>query len=315
MSSRRQGHEGRFRQAEARLWASVGVEPTERRLVLERTGTTIRVQEVGDGPSVVFIHGANNGGSSWASLVAGLEGFRCLLVDRPGCGLSDPIATVFTGPDHLGAYAEGMVLDVLDGLGLDAAPLVATSYGGYFALRTAAAHPERVPRLVEYGWTLGAPRAKLPAIIRVASLPGLRRVLNAVPPTRGAVRALLGQIGLKEAVAAGRVSDEMVDWYHALLRDTPTVRQELAATVHLLSPTGGLDDGLTLPPELLARIEAPTYFLWGDGDPFGDADTARRIADLVPGAELELLPGAGHAVWMDDAALVAARTRAFLTAT
>jgi len=309
----RRGDEGRFREAEERLWTSVEVEPTERRLVLKRTGTTIRVQEVGDGPAVVFIHGANNGGTSWASLVARLEGFRCVLVDRPGCGLSDPIDTVFAGPEELGAYAEGVVLDVLDGLGLDSADVVATSYGGCFALRTAALHPDRVRRLVVYGWTLGAPMAKLPPIMRVASLPGLRRVLNAVPPTRGAVRALLGQIGLKQAVAAGRVTDEMVDWYHALLRDTPTVRQELAATVNLLSPTGGLFDSLTLPPELLARIEAPAYFLWGDGDPFGGPDVARAFVAQVPGAELELLPGAGHAVWMDDADLVAARTQAFLT--
>lgn len=312
--TRGRGDEGRFRAAEARLWASMGVEPTERRLALERTGTTVRVQEVGEGPSVVFIHGANNGGASWASLVARLDGFRCVLVDRPGCGLSDPIDSVFSGPDHLAAYAEGVVLDLLDGLGLDSAPLVATSYGGYFALRAAAAHPERVQRIVEYGWTLGAPMAKLPAIVRVASLPGLRRVLNAVPPTRGAVRALLGQIGLKQAVAAGRVTDEMVDWYHALLRDTPTVRQELAATRNLTSPTGGLDDGLTLPSELLARIEAPTFFLWGDGDPFGGAQVARDLVAQMPTAELELLPGAGHAVWMDDAVLVASRTQAFLDA-
>jgi pimeloyl-ACP methyl ester carboxylesterase len=306
--------DGRFREAEGRMWASVGVEPTERRLKLERSGTTIRVQETGEGPDVVFIHGANNGGTSWASLVAQLDGFHCVLLDRPGCGLSDPADTVFTGPDHLGAFAEGVVLDVLDGMGLDSAHLVATSYGGYFALRAAAAHPERVQRLVEYGWTLGAPMAKLPAIMRVASLPGLRRLLNAVPPTRGAVRALLGQIGLKQAVAAGRVTDEMVDWYHALLRHTPTVRQELAATVNLLSPTGGLFDSLTLPPELLARIEAPTFLLWGDGDPFGGADVARTLAAQVPGAELELLAGAGHAVWMDDPVHVGTATQAFLAA-
>lgn len=304
--------EARFRAAEERLWASTGVTPTERRLPLKRTGTTIRVQEVGTGPDVVFIHGANNGGSSWASLVSRLEDFHCVVLDRPGCGLSDPIDTVFRDPDHLAAFAEDVVLDVLDGLGLDRTHLVATSYGGFFALRTAAAHPERVGRMVEFGWTLGAPMAQLPPIMRLASLPGLRRVLNAVPPTRGAVRALFGQIGLRQAVAAGRVTDEMIDWYHALLRDTDTVRTELAATVRLLSPFGGLDDGLTLGPDLLGRITAPTAFLWGDGDPFGGAEVARDLVAQMPTAELELLPGAGHAVWMDDADHVATATRTFL---
>jgi 2-hydroxy-6-oxonona-2,4-dienedioate hydrolase len=306
--------EARFRDAEDRLWASCGVEPDERRVHLERTGVTVRIQEVGEGPDVLLIHGANNGGTSWASLVSRLEGFHCIVLDRPGCGLSGPTSTVFADADHLATFAEGVVLDVLDGLGLDSAHLVATSYGGYFALRTAAAHPERVERLVEYGWTLGAPMAKLPTILRIAGVPGLRRVLNAVPPTRGAVRALLGQIGLRQAVAAGRVTDEMVDWYQALLRDTPTVRQELAATVRLLAPFGGLDPALTLPADLLARIEAPTRFIWGDGDPFGGAEVARDLVAQMPTAELELLPGAGHAVWMDDPDHVAAATQAFLAA-
>jgi hypothetical protein len=38
--------EARYREAERRLWASVGVAPTEQRVRLERTGLTVRVQEV-----------------------------------------------------------------------------------------------------------------------------------------------------------------------------------------------------------------------------------------------------------------------------
>ena len=89
--------EARYREAERRLWASVGVIPTEQRVRLERTGLTVRVQEVGQGPAVVLIHGASNSGASWAGLVARLDGFRCLLLDRPGCGLSDPQASPFDG--------------------------------------------------------------------------------------------------------------------------------------------------------------------------------------------------------------------------
>jgi hypothetical protein len=46
-------NEGRYREAERRLWASVGVTPTERRARLERTGLTVRAQEVGQGPAAV----------------------------------------------------------------------------------------------------------------------------------------------------------------------------------------------------------------------------------------------------------------------
>ena len=58
------------------------------RVQLDRTGVTVRVQEVGTGPPVVFVHGGSNGGASWARWSRRLDGFRCVVLDRPGCGLS-----------------------------------------------------------------------------------------------------------------------------------------------------------------------------------------------------------------------------------
>src|SRR4051812_45396768 len=81
-------NEGLFREAEQRLWKWAGASPTEHRLQLERNGVTVRVQELGAGPPVVFVHGANTSGCSWAALSARLPGFRCLILDRPGTGLS-----------------------------------------------------------------------------------------------------------------------------------------------------------------------------------------------------------------------------------
>ena len=61
--------------------------------ILKLDGVDLYYELHGEGPAVVFIHGASNGGSSWASLVARLDGFRCIMLDRPGCGLSDPLPT------------------------------------------------------------------------------------------------------------------------------------------------------------------------------------------------------------------------------
>jgi 2-hydroxy-6-oxonona-2,4-dienedioate hydrolase len=87
-------NEGRYREAEERLWASVGVTPTERCIRLEPHGVEMRVQEVGQGPPVLFVHGGSNNGTSWATLAVHLTDFRCILLDRPGCGLSEPLGTV-----------------------------------------------------------------------------------------------------------------------------------------------------------------------------------------------------------------------------
>jgi pimeloyl-ACP methyl ester carboxylesterase len=133
-------NEVRYREAERRLWESIGATPAERRLHLERNDITVRVQELGEGPAVLFVHGGSTSGASWAGLAARLEGFRCIILDRPGTGLSQPLATELDA-QGLSRFGETLVIDVLDALGMESAHLVATSLGGYIALRTAAAFP------------------------------------------------------------------------------------------------------------------------------------------------------------------------------
>jgi 2-hydroxy-6-oxonona-2,4-dienedioate hydrolase len=290
----------RYRQAERRLWESVGGIPIEQRVRLGRIGATVRVQEVGRGPAVVFVHGASNSGASWAPLAARLDGFRRVVVDRPGCGLSDPLAARFNNVEALNAFADALIIDVLDALGLDRAHVVATSFGGYIALRTAAAHPDRIGRIVEFGWTVGAPIARVPLLMRLASVPMMGRLLAAVRPNERVVRAMLRRIGLRQALDAGRVPQEVLDCYLALLRDTATMRNELRAGPRLVFPLRGMNAQVLLPASLLAKIHAPLYFLWGEEDPFGGPDIARRFVKHLPNAELELLAGAGHAAWVDD---------------
>ena len=77
-------NEASYRKAERAWWARVGVEPTEEWLHLGGDGPRLRVQVLGDGPPVVFVAGASNGGTSWASLAACLPDHRCILLDRPG---------------------------------------------------------------------------------------------------------------------------------------------------------------------------------------------------------------------------------------
>lgn len=194
-------NEVRFREAEQRLWQSVGVIPTERRVHLDRLGVTVRVQEVGEGPPVLFVHGGSNGGTSWAQLIARLGGFHCVMLDRPGCGLSDPIPARMDRIEKLETFADSMIPDVLDGIGLARANVVATSYGGYFALRAAAAHPSRFERIVEFGWTIGAPMAKVPPLMR--HTPTMRNELKATPRVITPIGGMNPRVLLSERLLAG----------------------------------------------------------------------------------------------------------------
>ncbi len=250
-------NEARYREAERQLWESVGVTPTEQQLRLDRIGVTVRVQEVGVGPAVVFVHGSTNSGVSWAPLIARLNGFHCLLVDRPGCGLSEPLPNTLDDPVRLGTYGDALIVDVLDALGLDHAHVVATSFGGYFALRAAAAHPDRVDRVVEFGWTVGAPMGAVPLMLRIGGIPTFGRLAGMVPPTERAVRAMLRSIGLRGALATGRFSQQMVDTYLSLLRDTYTMRNELKAGPHTFRLRAGSTRVYSCPRACLARSIRP----------------------------------------------------------
>jgi pimeloyl-ACP methyl ester carboxylesterase len=304
----------RFRRAEQRLWQSVGVVPAERRVRL-RSGGMVRVQEAGAGHPVLFVHGAANAGTSWMSLVAKLGEFRCIALDRPGCGLSDPIVG---GPlrnlDAIESYADSLVGDVLDALEVRTAHVVATSYGGYFAVRSAAAHPDRVDRLVEFSWPMGAPMDAVPLSMRLAGLPGVQAMMSALPVTRGMVKSLLRQIGLKRALETGRFDEAMIDWFVSLLRDTDTMRNDIRSSPTMITPLHGLNERVLFTDDLLARVTMPALFLWGDEDPNGGDAVARAFVPRFPNAELHVIPRAGHAPWIDELDLCADRTRAFLSA-
>jgi 2-hydroxy-6-oxonona-2,4-dienedioate hydrolase len=306
--------EQRYREAERRLWASVDLRPSERFVSLRTVGTQVRVQEVGAGEPVLFVHGATTCGTSWASLVAALPGHRCLLLDRPGCGLSEALPRQARDLGAFKALVDSLVVDVLDALDLPQVDLVGTSLGGYVALRAAAAHPERIRRLAIVAAPIGAPIPSLPMPMRLAAVPGLGRAMASMPPPRRAVVSMLRQVGLRRAIDEGHMGATEIDWYHSLLRDTPTMRNEVAtAGGSAMHPIRGLDPGLLLDDELLGRISAPTLFLWGADDVFGGEATARAFAARVPGAELQLLDGLGHAPWMDDTEAVAGPLRAFLS--
>jgi pimeloyl-ACP methyl ester carboxylesterase len=64
------------------------------------------VQVVGEGLPVLFLHGVNTCGTIWAPLAGRLAGVACLLVDRPGCGLSDPLPTPITEVAAFVAFAD-----------------------------------------------------------------------------------------------------------------------------------------------------------------------------------------------------------------
>jgi 2-hydroxy-6-oxonona-2,4-dienedioate hydrolase len=291
-------NEVHYREAERVLLAAVGVTPVEHRVHLPRLGVDVRIQEIGSGAPTLFLHGGPNSGSTWMELASRLSGVRCLLLDRPGTGLSDPLPDPI-GPHNVAPVAETMAVDVLDALGIDRAHLVASSFGGMIALRSAAAHPERFDRMVQMACPAFAPGMRTPPFMRAIMAPGLGRLIGALPPSHKSNRSIMRQIGHGASLDAGRLSDVFMDWYLALQRHTDTMTNERRMIASAGSALG-FDRTLTIPDEVLARVTTPTYFLWGADDTFGGVEVAHRLVAAMPAAELEMLPRAGHLPWLDD---------------
>ena len=297
-----------YREAEAKLWASVGAAPTERTVPLARWETEVRVQEAGDGEPVVFVHGGPNAGTTWAPLVAHLDGFRCHVVDRPGTGLSSPVPMRDIGLPTFGDHFLG---ELLDGLGIESAHVVASSLGGYMVLRSAAASGSasgRVRRMVQMGAPAFTPGMTVPGFMRLMAIDPIRWILTALPPSRRAAASILKQMGHGDSLAAGRIGDELFDWDESLSRDTDTMRND-GQIIGMAGGWRGFDRSLTLSDQLLRTIAAPTLLLWGDQDPFGSVAVGERLAGLLPNATLQVRARSGHLPWLDDDRGLADETR------
>lgn len=119
-------------------------------------GSDVRlyVEEFGEGPPVVFVHGGGVTHSFWQHQVAGLLGdFRTFTYDLRGCGASDVPPSGYS----VDIWAEDLKA-LIERLGLEKPVVVGHALGSHVALRLAATHPETIGRLALISsapWFLG----------------------------------------------------------------------------------------------------------------------------------------------------------------
>ena len=301
----------RFVAAEKALWSKFGITPSERRVKLP-AGNEARVQEIGDGPPILFIHGVAVAGSSWVVLADALKDeFRCILVDRPGCGLSDQIPNgPLRSPAEFKRFAEDLAPGILDALELDRAALACTSMGGFFGFRAAIAHPHRFTKLVEYSWSMGTPMAKVPMMMRLGSSGPLKAMMVRMPINALAVKMMFKQVGMKRAIESGKFDDAMVAWSVAIMKHTGTFKSETDNNTFI--SLEGENPEFLFTDEELQGLNMPVLLLWGDEDTNGGEREAETFAARLPNATLEIVEEAGHAPWIDEIGFCAAKTRDFL---
>ncbi|WP_084077654.1 alpha/beta fold hydrolase [Demequina sp. NBRC 110057] len=286
--------QGRYDAAERAMWAARGIEPREHRVPVG-TGA-VRVLEHGAGRDVVFVHGTPSAGGMFAPLIEQTRGVRALVVDRPGCGGSDPVDWG-RGATALRAAASGFLAATVSALADGPVDLVGSSAGAMPVLLLAATRPD----LVRSVTLEGAPAVRgmrLPWHMRAATVAPVASVVGRFPLGEREIRRLLRIIGHGPALKRGALGDEDFAWRVALARDTPTYANDLAL-MRAVASWRGLRRGWAVGADDLAAVGMPLLWIIGDRDPFASEQRVRDWASGVPSSTVCVRPGEGHMPWID----------------
>jgi non-heme chloroperoxidase len=241
----------------------------------------------GEGPPILLSHGVTLSVRTWVKQMDSLPaaGFRTIAFDHRGHGSS----TAGSDGHTLDTLAADMHC-VLEGMDLRDAVLVGHSMGGIAAQLLCLRHPEvAAERLAGLVLLSTLSRTSISANPILRSL--LEQVASVTLDAGGAMK--LRNLGLLVArVGFGRnpVPSHVELTRQMIVECDPATRK--AAPSALL--------GLDLTAELGA-IDVPTLVIGGTHDVITPPAEARRIAETIPGARLELLDGAGHMVMLERA--------------
>jgi pimeloyl-ACP methyl ester carboxylesterase len=230
---------------------------------------TTRVQVDGEGPPVVFLHGA--GGLQWDGFLDGLaQRYTVYAPEHPGTTPGDPhgIDPLDDLWDLVLAYDE-----MFDALGLEQPALIGHSFGGMVAAELAATLRGRVSKLVLIS-ALGLWRDDAPVPNYMVMTPD-ELVPLVVADQSGPVAAeMLAPPDFESD--AGQTALIQATW-------------SLACTGKFVWPLP--DKGLR---KRLHRVTAPTLVVWGHRDQLTRSVYAEEFGRRIRGARVEVLENAAH---------------------
>ncbi|MEE4590008.1 alpha/beta fold hydrolase [Streptomyces antimycoticus] len=262
---------------EPSIWtALLGQDLTIRHVQVGEWNT--RVLEAGSGEeTVVLLHGVGGHLEAYARNIPALAArYRVIAYDYPGHGLTTPAPRPLELPDYV-----THLISLLDTLGVERAHLNGESLGGWIAVKTAYAHPERVSRIV-----LNTPGGAL-------SDPAVRKRIRTLSqgaaddPSDERIRARVSWLMADPA----SVTQELVDVRRTLYAQPPFA--ESMRNIMCLQEADVRARNMITDDELAAITEA-ALVVWTSDDPSGPAAVGLRMAEKLPNGRFELVEGAGH---------------------
>ena len=239
----------------------------------QSAGAPIYYETSGEGPALLFAHGAGGNAAIWFQQTAHFAGrFNCIAFDHRGFARSPAPPSTLTA-----AQFRDDALAVLDAAGVDRAHVVAQSMGGYTALRLALDAPGRVASVTLSGTSGGLPNERpSEALKALVTGQGRSSASSGIAATMArATKADKAKMALYAAISAFNTTFSFAD-LAGLLRD------------------GG--------PSLAdaGRIACPVLFVAGREDPLFPPSLLASYVPHFPNARITVVDDAGHSPYYEQ---------------
>lgn len=250
------------------------------------------------GVPIVLVHGTAAWSEFWRGTIDHLTnaGHRVIALDLPPFGFSDRSSA--------GAYSRvdqsKRIAGALDALKIDRAIFIGHSFGAGATVETVMLHPERAAGLVlvsaalglpDYG-TAPAPSSKvIDTFLRLPLLPDA--LVSATLTNPLLTRTLLDMMIARKEAATPELAD--------VLRRPMTRKNSTSDFVIWLRSFLAPDlAAASSAPANYRTLSTPTSIVWGDVDTLTPLPQGKRLAELIPNAELFVLPTLGHIPQIED---------------
>lgn len=233
----------------------------------------VAVEEEGEGPAIVCVHGLGGSSNTWTPLMPALARHRVIRVDLPGSGRSQRVE----GALSIEGYAETL-LSVCARLGVTRAHWLGHSMGTIVVQHIAASQPKLVASAALFGPLIEPTEAA-------------RTAMKA-----RAAKAREGAAGMHEITqtllnaAISSDTRERLPVAVACVRES-LMRQDFEAYARSCEALAGAQAAA------VDRIEAPVLLVTGDEDGVAPPQAVRSMADRLRSARstrVVVLPRCGH---------------------
>lgn len=301
----------KYRNSEKNYFEECRVQVDEHFIEVKELSIRIRVLTAGNGSPLLFVHGAPASGVIWMPLITHLNDYKNIIIDRPGCGLSEKTSYKDLSRDQLQSIMVFTIDAVLDHFKIPKIAIVSSSFGSGLTLLYALKRNERISKLVIEGAPALVNGSHVPSFMKPMLLPGLKWLIPRLPTTMSIFKKIMIGLGHRYSIEQQVIPNSFINWYISLFNNTKTQINEISMITKAY-PLGKAKPSFILDDDEIEKIKQPTLLLWSNDDPFGGIQTAQRLKTILKNAVLISFEKSGHLPWLDNPEIHAEEIKKFL---